>query len=445
MDSILYWNDIALELVKVDFTPGTEKLFPEFGGPTRTSRVLAIIHLAMYDAHAGLSGIVTYLPYSAAEQPGVVNPRAAQCAVSAAACMSMLELYTRQSKAILDAHAAFLASIGSSDPDLELGLAWGRLVAARMLAERHADGAREAVDVYAPSDAPGRHRVDPLNPNQGFLGSKWGNVAPFGIVDLTSKIATVRPPDLIDARYGRDYVEVIEKGRADGGTRTRHETTVGLFWAYDGASGIGVPPRLYNQVAYAAAVYRNNSEAKNARLFAMLNVAMADAGILAWHEKYLYNVWRPVVGIREADAGWGPSRGNGGDGNAATIGDPYWVPLGAPRTNEPDKASFTPNFPAYPSGHATFGTAALRIVEQELELTDEDRFVVVSDELDGKAIGKQGVRPRYENSVNISTAIQENQESRIFLGVHWRFDAEEGNRIGEEIARLIAVHFPQRA
>ena len=102
--------------------------------------------------------------------------------------------------------------------------------------------------------------------------------------------------------------------------------------------------------------------AQNARLFALVNAAMGDAGVLAWDEKYRWDLWRPVVGVREHE----PSMGSGGAAGSVLDADcdPGWLPLGAPRTNEPGRPDFTPPFPAYPSGHATFGAAALESVRR---------------------------------------------------------------------------------
>jgi PAP2 superfamily len=196
-------------------------------------------------------------------------------------------------------------------------------------------------------------------------------------------------------------------------------------------------------VVRAITLKKGANEAENAKLFAMINVAMADAGIQAWDEKYRYNVWRPVVGVREADAGWGPT--GLGDGNAATAGDPYWIPLGAPPTNQPSKTPASPNFPAYPSGHATFGTAAIRTAAISLGLPNTFDFLFVSDELDGNAIGATGVRARHVRKLTIASAIEENVLSRVYLGVHWEFDGREGEKNGQLIATKIAGAFPALA
>lgn len=445
IDSILHWNQIALDAAKADFTTSDASInpTPQQGGPTRTSRALAIIHIAMYDAYVGVRGGPKYLTYSATETPGTTDLEAAQAAVAAAACLTLISLFGRQRDTFVKAHEKFISMLPDRDPKIAKGLAWGSLVAVKMLANRDNDGSNVPDNFYAPSAEPGRHRADPMDPAQGFLGPLWGKVKPFGIEDLTIKVPGEAPPKMNEQKYTDDFKEVLAKGSSQGSTRTPDETTIGLFWAYDGPRNIGVPPRLYNQVIRAISIKKNASEAENAKLFAMVNIAMADAGIQAWYEKYTYNIWRPVLGIREATAGWGPT--GMGDGNSATIGDPYWVPLGAPPTNQPLKTAATPHFPAYPSGHATFGTAALRIAALVLGLPDSFQFTFVSDELDGTAVGASGVRMRHERKLTISSAIEENVLSRVYLGVHWKFDGLEGQKNGERIAQLINNKFPALA
>jgi vanadium chloroperoxidase len=148
--------------------------------------------------------------------------------------------------------------------------------------------------------------------------------------------------------------------------RTVDQTVIGVYWAYDGVAELGTPVRLYNQIIREVAKNKPNPDtgvpntpAQNARLFALVNVAMADAGILAWDQKYIHDFWRPVVGIREHDASMGPGA-TAPDNDISNDCDADWLPLGAPRTNRIGK-NFTPPFPAYPSGHATFGAAAFHI------------------------------------------------------------------------------------
>jgi vanadium chloroperoxidase len=233
--------------------------------------------------------------------------------------------------------------------------------------------------------------------------------------------------------------------------RTANQTVRGVYWAYDGASGLGTPPRLYNQIVREVAMKElnpntgvPNTAEQNARLFALVNVAMADAGILAWDQKYIHDLWRPVVGIREHDTSMGPA--GGGKNNIGGNCDPFWLPLGAPSTNSTGKKNATPPFPAYPSGHATFGAAAFQITRlfygvgrnstQDALFKDQngnDR-AFVSDELNGVNKDNNGtVRPRHARSFQdgLWRMIIQNGRSRVDLGVHWVFDAFAVDANGE--------------
>src|SRR5207248_756948 len=130
--------------------------------------------------------------------------------------------------------------------------------------------------------------------------------------------------------------------------RTADQTSAAIYWAYDGTPSLCAPPRLYNQIAMQIARQQGSDVVRTARLLALVNVSMADAGVAIWESKYYHQLWRPVTGIREADKGTGPS--GAGDGNAATAGDPTFTPLGAPASNL-NGPNFTPPFPSYPSGH----------------------------------------------------------------------------------------------
>ncbi|MEP9400216.1 hypothetical protein [Sphingomonas sp. VNH70] len=239
--------------------------------------------------------------------------------------------------------------------------------------------------------------------------------------------------------------------------RTPDQTLAALFWAYDGANLIGTPPRLYNQVVRVVAWNKKKTadagptdpddvaeqHAQFVRIFALCNSAMADAGKFAWREKYKFQLWRPLSGVREHGPASGPEApATGGSEHLADEADPFWLAFGAPETNS-NKISFKPPFPAYPSGHATFGAACFQMLrlfygDAPADKCDSIAFALVSDEMNGISrdlyqpyrgdqplVDQPGlVRTRIVRRFqSLSHAIFENAFSRIWLGVHWNFDA----------------------
>jgi hypothetical protein len=239
------------------------------------------------------------------------------------------------------------------------------------------------------------------------------------------------------AAYTTAYNEVLNLGGDVTHTptqRTAEQTEIGIYWAYDGTPSLCAPPRLYNQIVIEL-TSRSNDVMKLARLLALVHTAMADAGIAIWESKYYYHFWRPVTGIREADAGTGPT--GAGDGNPDTQGDTGFMPLGAPASNLTGP-NFTPPFPAYPSGHAGFGGALFQML-RNVYRTDRVAFTFTSDELNGITAGNDGVvRPLKPRSFNsFSQAEEENGQSRIYLGIHWAFDKTAGISQGRRVANYV--------
>jgi Vanadium chloroperoxidase N-terminal domain len=434
-DAITYWNSVAQEANRVTHTTGDSR---EAGarGPAGSSRAFAIVHLAMHDAYFSINPSTTFGTYLAG-LPAPAAGASANAAVAAAAHATLSALYPAQ-KAYFDAQHAAAGLSGAGLPE---GHAHGLFVAGKILDARKNDPTT-GDDGYASSVAPGSHRPDPDNPGQGYHAPNYG--ARAACFAVTTRHSLDPPPKLGSLEYNDALVEVRAKGIAPelmatlpAGTaaRTPAETLVGLFWAYDGAKGLGTPPRLYNQIIRQVADAQGNTVAKNARLFALVNAAMGDAGILAWDDKYVHDLWRPVVGIREHDPSMGPA---GSPGNVLDADcDLGWLPLGAPKTNEPGVKNFTPPFPAYPSGHATFGAAALQVTRRFYNVTADgpdslakdlsaNNLSFVSEELNGANTDNRGtVRPRHTREFpdGLWGMIEENGLSRVLLGVHWVFDA----------------------
>ncbi len=425
-DSILFWNDVAIEANRRDFSMQNTQQ----GGPTLSSRALAMVHLAMYDAYFGITGTKTsYLPNLPVVPSGSCS---AQDSVAAAAHTVLSSLYSLQ-KEFFDAK---LKEVCTKD---ECSIAFGRKVGDLILAARKNDPSAGSAD-YRPKAGCCKHRVDPDNPTQGFHAPFYG--ANSKLFAATERHTLDAPPMCESKEYVRAVHQVRSKGiapelmgtlPAGSDKRTPNETVIGVFWAYDGANEIGTPPRFYNQIARQIAISRNQTEEENAEMFALVNTAMGDAGILAWEVKYRDEFWRPVVGIREHDKSI--CSGNCGNATDCLIEDcdPFWLPLAAPNSNTLKK-NFTPPFPAYPSGHATFGAAALHTIRLFLGTkagdTNADNYLdglcFVSDEMNGVSTDNKGtVRPKHLRKFpkGLWQMIVENGLSRIYLGVHWSFDA----------------------
>ncbi len=427
-----HWNHVSVDASGVDHSAsgGKEQL-----GPTKASRAMAIVHIAMFDAANATAGL-RYTPYLLNEPaPGA----SVDAAIAQAAHDTLVAIFPSQRGTFDAQYATDISSIADGDAKQQ-GLAVGAKAAALILADRANDGSDASTQStpYTFSNEPGKWRVDPINPGQTPLGQNWGKVRPF-VLASAAQFRAPAPPDIGSTEYAEAYAEVFRLG-GDGITtpteRTEDETDIGTYWAYDGTPTLCAPPRLYNQITMKIAADRGLTDNVDlTRLLALVNVAMADAGIASWDSKFAYNYWRPITGIRESDSGTGPT--GKGDGNSLTLGDPTWTPLGAPASNL-SANNFTPPFPSYVSGHATFGGALFQVL-RDFFGTDQISFTFVSDELNGATVDHEGnVRPLKPRSYSsLSQAEEENGQSRIYLGIHWSFDKTEGIKMGNRVADYV--------
>jgi len=435
---LAYWNEAALRAIAVDATPPypgqPPKRFEQLG-PTRASRALAIVQLAVFDALAAVCR--RYPPYAG---PLPAFPDSSpDAAIAQAAHDTLAALYPRQSARFDTWLNDDLARLPAERATLN-GIDVGRRAAAAILALRAYDGWYQDDPVvgvdYPLYTQPGLWRPDPVSQNPIALGAWWGAVRPF-VLQSGTQFRPPPPPALSSPAYAGAFNEVKQLGGDDSATptvRTPEQTRIGIYWGYDGGAWIATRPRQYSQIMVQMALARTLEPVELARVLALASVAMADAAIAAWNAKYLYRLWRPVTGVREASPGSGPT--GLGDGNPDTAGDPGWTPLGSPASNLIGP-NFTPPFPAYPSGHAVLGSAMFQLLRRFYG--DAIAFSFVSDEYNAITRDNQGrVRPWLPRSyASLAQAEEENGQSRIYLGVHWRFDKTEGIAMGRRIGDYV--------
>ncbi len=422
------WNQIALDAVWRDATPpapGEKRVTGEQGGPTRASRALAIVHIAIYDAVQSIAGV--YEPYTAMPNDSHASMGAA---IAVAAHDTLAQLFPSQ-KADFDLALKHDLSANTASTK-KAGIARGALAAANILALRQTDGSDVPEPKYTDMKLPtgrGQWAPDVLSKAPVALGGYWMNVEPFAL-NATNQFRAA-PPLALDSAAFRAQVQDTKDFGGDGVStptlRTEDETRIGIYFGYDGAPQIGTPPRLYNMITMQVAKDRGllTKPSELSRVLAAVNVAMADAGMAAWDSKYFYNLWRPTNAIRAGAKAGSP--------------DEDWTALGAMESNttSPD---FTPPFPAYPSGHATFGGALFQVLRR---LVGDGSFTFVSDEYNGTTTGHDGKpRPRLPRKFSSFTKAEaENARSRIYLGVHWQEDADSGVTMGNQVADFVLDNY----
>ncbi|WP_373529851.1 spondin domain-containing protein [Nostoc sp.] len=424
-DQVINWNNVYLQAIRLNG-----------GAPGPIARTGAMLHAAIYDAVNSIEK--THKPYL---EIIPANPGADKEAAAVYAAYTVLTsdiVYpnanfpkskdknnsffdAERKKAIeeLEASGVSLQSIGDGK---ELGIA----AAQAIIQNRQADGYNDNTP-YTPGNQPGDWRPTgsgaPVTPN-------WGKVKPFSKTEI-ERFRPTRPAGfktkqalLASVEYAAQVNEVKRLGFANSSDRTQEQTDIALFWAND-LDGTYKPPGQLYAITQIVSKLRGLSFSQNARLFALVGLALGDAGILAWDAKYDtdLDLWRPESAIQLADT----------DGNPGTIADPTWRPL-SPNL---DGTRFSPPFPAYVSGHATFGAIHAGILRNFFG-TDNVTFTATSE--DPAARGNNGIRiTRTFNS--FSSAALENGRSRIYLGVHYQWDADAAYVSGTKLADFVSENF----
>ena len=391
VNPVVEWNRNLLTIVR---TPGAQ---PATIHPTRS---FAIMHAAIYDAVNAIDR--THKPYLV-RIPGASRDASQEAAAIAAAHEVLQALYPALQDTLEGEFQDSLAQIpdGTAKAD---GLSIGTTVADQILALRSNDGSDAAPVPFVFGDAPGDYQSTPPNfPSQPQFTS-WSHVTPFAL-QRADQFRPGPPPALNSDRYADAVDEVQSLGIANSTTATADQALTGRFWN-------GAIQNYWNEIAQTASVAHNLTTADNARLFALMNLSLADSVISFYDAKYTYNFWRPVTAIRAATTG-----------NTELVPDPAWLP---------EVGNTTPD-PSYPGAHAVISAAGADVL---ISFFGEDHFeFTVTSE----------VLPGVERSFNsFSAAAEEATFSRIFAGVHFRFDLTTGRRLGDEVADFVVDNFLTR-
>ena len=429
--AIQRWNQIAIDASGLDHTPvaaGESRVYGEQLGPCRASRAIAIVHVAMFESvnsiYRRYRSYLGLLPVAAASSD--------RAAIAQAARDALVAMFPSQSDRFDAFLAEDLAALAAGRLKTN-GIEAGQRAAAAILARRSNDGSAHSEPLlgvdYIPSAEPGMWRQDPISQARIALGGRWSTVQPF-VMQSAVQFRLPAPPALNSFEHTAAFVEAKRLGGDVANTSTERdaeETKIGTFWAYDGTPSLCAPPRLYNQIARTVAQQQRTTGIELLRLLTVANVAMADTAIAAWDSKYFHGRGRPVTMIREA----------ADDGNEDTVPDTTFHPLGAPASNL-SGPNFTPPFPAYPSGHAAFGGALFQTLRRFYG-RDNIAFTFVSDEYNGTTLDSEGnVRPLVPRSFqSLTDAEDENAASRIYLGIHWKYDATDGVDQGRNVGNWV--------
>lgn len=388
-DPVIQWNRILLGILR---TPGAQP------ATIHATRSMAILHAAIYDAVNAITK--TNAPYLVK----VRAPRGAseRAAVAAAANRVLVALYPAQ-KGPLDADlTASLAQVPDGKSK-DQGILVGETAADRILATRSNDGSSANPIVFVPGTASGDYQPTPPAFAQPVF-THWQFVRPFAL-ERAGQFRPAPPPSLASAAYTAAFDEVKDLGSSTSVSRTPDQTQIARFWA--------APIQNYwNEIAQTVALAHRTTLAQNARLFALLDLSLADSTIAFYDAKYTYRFWRPVTAIRAGAT----------DGNSATVADPSWTPLATTALD-----------PSYPGAHSTIGAAGATVLRSFFG-SDHDAFSVSSEVL-------ASVQRSF---TSFSGAAEEAGLSRIYAGQHFRTDHVAGRLLGRRVAVYVLRHFLRR-
>ncbi len=380
-DVVIAWNQTLLRIVR------TAGLQPPTVHPTRS---FALLHAAIHNAVVATTGKGT--PYLFA-----VHAASGASPIAAAAQAGhdiLVALYPAQSANLDQQLEAELTNVGPAHAR-EAGTAAGRLTARLLLELRSHDGSSAVPPPLAPGTKPGQYRPAPPA-NAPAVFTHWSGVTPF-LIKRANRFRPEAYPDLGSRRYAAAINEVKRLGQNSSTSRNGDQTEQANFWA--------APIWNYwNEITQTALRTERYDLVGAARIFAHLNLALADAVIAFYDAKYHFRVWRPITAIRLADA----------DGNHSTTADAAWTPL-----------ANTPADPSYPGAHSVISQAAATLLSREFD--PRLRLTVTSEVL-------PGVTRTFRS---LQAIADEAGLSRIYAGIHSRLDHYAGQTLGHEVARTV--------
>lgn len=390
VNPVIQWNKDLLVIVR---TPGAQS-------PTiHSTHSFAIMHAAIYDA---VNTIERSHKLYLIRLPRPERDASQDAAADAAAHEVLVALYP-SFKTSLDAELVqSLAQIPDGD-DKTIGIQIGQIVADKILVLRNADGSTSPPIPYVFGNAPGDYQSTPPNfpPQPQF--THWSHVTPFAL-EQANQFRPGPPPALTSDTYSDSFNQVKSLGINNSTTATADQMLIGQFWN-------GTIQNYWNEITQTASLAHHLTTAETARLFALVNLSLADSVIAFYDAKYTYNLWRPVTAIRAADT----------DNNPKTLVDTTWLPEGGKNT-APD--------PSYPGAHATISAAAAEVL---ISFFRKDRFDfnVTSEVLPGVD----------RSFTSFSAAFAEASFSRVLAGQHFSFDENAGGRLGQEVADFVVHNF----
>jgi hypothetical protein len=383
-DVILNWNEVA---------------YQAFGGTTyqhslMAARINAMVHIAMHDAINSV--YPKYETYTFITADVEADPVAA--AASAAHTVLVHEIPNKKSY-VDSALSQSLTGIPESEAKNK-GIALGKLAGAAIIADRLDDGsgANPVVQV-PPAKVAGAYQAVP--PFDFYFAPFWENVKLFGL-QRKNQFRCVEPPSLNSEKYTEAFMEVKQYGKLNSNVRTDDETSYAKFWYEFSEAG-------WNRVARKVALNKKLNLFETARLFALVDMAMADAYTTGWDSKLHYNLWRPYTAIRNA----------ANDGNDATEPDMQW---------EPEQV--TPPIQDYPSTHSALGNAAAVVMANLVG--DATAF-----EMESPTANPVGAARKFNS---LSEAAKENADSRVKAGIHFRFATDAGLELGKQIGDFVTAN-----